>query len=279
MPGFTMTQRTMAVSGILVIGLTGLALAVTQGYTVLEKLAVLLVLPAGFLWLMSLVVAGLSLRSRSRPIGWLACGLALGMTLFFSPLCAGWLMRSLDPPFRDLQPLEQEPFEAIVVLGGGTSVAPHGAAQLTCSGDRVALAARMYHRGLTPKIICTGKRTEGLDKSGRDPAETAREVLLDLGVAAEDITLVGGINTSQEMKNLAPMLAESSRIGLITSAWHLPRALRLARKQGMNLQPLPADFATPREPSWVATDWMPDAAAARRVTQALREYLAMRLGR
>ena len=69
------------------------------------------------------------------------------------------------------------------------------------------------------------------------------------------------------------------RVGLITSAWHMSRALRLARAQGLRLVPLPADFVTDYEITVTPLDLIPNSQVAMDTTLLLREYLARVVGR
>ncbi len=71
----------------------------------------------------------------------------------------------------------------------------------------------------------------------------ARQVLRELGVPAESIRKIGGRNTFEEMRHLRDLLGPEERVGLITSGWHMPRAMRLARAAGLHVEPLPAGFA------------------------------------
>ena len=61
--------------------------------------------------------------------------------------------------------------------------------------------------------------------------------------------LVGPKTTSEELRALAARAPEEGwrRVGLITSAWHLPRAMRLAERSGVaragiEIVPIPADY-------------------------------------
>ena len=76
------------------------------------------------------------------------------------------------------------------------------------------------------------------------PHEEAGFLLEDLGVDADAILHLNGINTTEEMKNLRQWAEKNpeARIGLLTSAWHLARAERLAAAQGIEVEPIAAGF-------------------------------------
>ncbi|MHB8902668.1 MAG: YdcF family protein, partial [Thermoguttaceae bacterium] len=68
------------------------------------------------------------------------------------------------------------------------------------------------------------------------------------------------------------------RLGLVTSAWHMKRALRLARVNGLSLQPLPADFrGTAIE--WAPRDFNPTGSGFLKSELACKEILAGLVGR
>jgi len=62
---------------------------------------------------------------------------------------------------------------------------------------------------------------------------------------------------------------------LVTSASHMPRAVALFRKQGMNPIPAPAAHLVKRRPGLVPEDFYPSAMALLKAQMAVREYLGM----
>lgn len=69
------------------------------------------------------------------------------------------------------------------------------------------------------------------------------------------------------------------KVGLITSAYHVPRALRLAKMEGLDLIPLPCCFRASSNPrSLVAADFVPNAGALVRFSKAAKEMMARLAG-
>ncbi len=176
-------------------------------------------------------------------------------------------------------PLDAGVYDAVILLGGGTGTRPGGLPELAFSGDRVFLAAQMYHAGQTKHIICTGTRIEQLDRSGANPGESAMELLQRVGVPGTCLTYVEGRTTAEEMRHLADIVSGDGRVGLITSAWHMRRAERLARARGLSVLPLPADFRSPVDMTPNLLDWIPDSNSAESVRLACKEWLAYWVGR
>jgi uncharacterized SAM-binding protein YcdF (DUF218 family) len=130
-----------------------------------------------------------------------------------------------------------------VVLGGGTSLDHNKTPVINDSGDRVMLAVRLYHTGRTPLLGCTGFRTDEWKEEIHDPGRQTNTIFTEVGVPERDIVWLQGRNTKEEIASIAEAAKARGwkRIGLITSAWHMRRAMRLASRAELRLEPLPAD--------------------------------------
>ena len=140
------------------------------------------------------------------------------------------------------------------------------------------VAAQMYHAGLCEKIIATGKPMPSIHGDIASPGEQVTELLVSVGVDPACIEHGGGRTTREEMQELAKSLPKDKRIGLLTSAWHLPRALRRARDAGLELHPVPANFATGKYHASLMQH-IPTYRGFSNSTIALKEYLGMAVGR
>ena len=267
----------------LVVGGYMTALFAVGGMVVLQKGLLYLAMPAGLVWL-ALCLVVLQLRDTPRsPLFVSGCIAWLLLTVFGNGMFADMLVRNLEADYVATKPTQEEPFDFVVVLGGGCSQGANGLVQVNSAGERVVQAARMYHAGKVRTIVCTGKRIVEFTPDGSDPADQTAQTLLDLNVPETAIEKIGGINTSQEMKNLAGRFVPSQRVGLITSAWHLPRAMRLAKSNGLEFHPLPGGFRSREEQPMTASGMMmsiiPTSTALENSTWCLREFLAGLVGR
>jgi uncharacterized SAM-binding protein YcdF (DUF218 family) len=171
---------------------------------------------------------------------------------------------------------DEAPFDAVAVLGGGTDQGVvRGQPELSTSGDRVMLGARLYHRGQTPILVTSGSNdTRTHDRS----AETAA-IWQDVGIPSQSIIRVPEpINTKQEVAALKE-LAEArgwQRIGLVTSAWHMGRTLSFCERIGLEVIPLPADHHSfgMHFPSKAATMLIPRGEGFDDLEIATREIVA-----
>jgi uncharacterized SAM-binding protein YcdF (DUF218 family) len=270
---------------LLLLGFIGgvfcVVVGAVAGQAMLEKLVTSLVMPLGVLWLALHVMIYFCLINRQAwpaVFGFL-CWIFLSVAgnSFF----ANWYANSIESPFLEVDAMQMEPLDVIVVLGGGTATALNGRPELSTSGDRIAQAACLWHAGQATELMCTGKKFNKANENDLHPYEEAALLLEGLGVKRNAILKLSGINTSEEMKNLkkwADANPEKKRIGILTSAWHLARAKRLAEAQGLNVVPIPSDFLGRHfspEPGVV----IPDSYNLMVTTSVTKEYLAGLVGR
>jgi uncharacterized SAM-binding protein YcdF (DUF218 family) len=198
------------------------------------------------------------------------------------------------PPVADalLRPLEEQAkvaeaqapaccYEAIVVLGGGmTPAAPPYLMdpQLSEAGNRVWYAARLYHRGIAKKIIVSGGSFAAYSAApATSEAEAMRRFLIDLGVPSEAIVLErNSLNTLQNIRNVRQMVGDA-RVALVTSGYHMPRALMLARRTGLNVGAFPTDWRAPAAVRSTWDNWVPSVDALAWSSISLREHMALLL--
>lgn len=253
--------------------------ALFQEPLVWQKIVKELVMPTGICWLLLSVSLLSALTSRDR---WRSGVLGLAwllLTVLGSTFVGDLLIGSLENRFLDQRPLQMDRFDILIVLGGGTASTETGRSQLGKSGDRVAVAAQMYHANKVEKIIVTGHNIVEFAGDISTPADQAYDVLASLGVDKARIEKAGGRNTLEEMRNLATLLPKGKRIGLVTSAWHLPRALRRAKAAGLDLVPVPADFWRGPTPKASILRHLPRYEGLKHSTLAIHEYLGMAVGR
>jgi uncharacterized SAM-binding protein YcdF (DUF218 family) len=159
------------------------------------------------------------------------------------------------------------------------------------------MAAQMWHAGKTEAIICTGEddfvpeatsgTSNSIDKRDlHNPARLGVDVLMSLGVPRDRLFRIGGVNTSAEMKNLVQFLKappasfpNAGSLGLITSAFHIRRAMRLASQESLDLSPIPVSFRTGVPEPLRLADFVPTVSAGSQFFVVIREHLARLVGR
>lgn len=280
-PSFASIAVRFLITGAVSLGTIWLSL----DRIVAEKVATAIVMPTGLLWLLLLFSGSYAVAIGERRAAMLILLSWTMLSVMGNRFLADRLAVSLERPFLTLNPLEEEPFDVVIVLGGGGTPGGNGRNQGNWACDRLVLAAQLYHRRIATKFLCTGQRITSMDSSGMDPADISEELLTGMGVPNVAIETAGGRNTSEEMAQLGERFADHDlRIGLLTSAWHLPRALKLAERQGLAVYPVPADFRSAPvgnsiTPGQVIESMIPSGTVIMSNSVLLKEYLGMLVGR
>ena len=248
------------------------------GQAMAEKTATALLQPVGIVWLsLSLMVYFGWLQRRFIVAGaCFACWLII--TVAGNQFVSNSLASSLESRYYHMNPYEDYEYQYGLLLGGGTTSGPNGQSQVSSNGDRLVVTSRMYFAGKIKKIICSG--TNSFDDAAKGPADTAFEILQGLGVPTDDLIALPGDNTFEELTNLKMWVSQKieagddpGRVALISSAWHLPRVLRLAREHELDVSPVPANFLS--EPLSTSPHMVVPGAHQLSVTSSvLKEFLA-----
>lgn len=265
--------RIILVSAILLLAVAAVAL---PPWLELSKMLGLLVMPLGLAWI-GFAVATLLLQSSLR---WLCLACWLLLSLAGNPWLGAALMAPLERPFLAEEGLPRGHFDAVIVLGGGSNGIALGRAQLGESGDRILLAAQLHHSGAAPLLIATGGAALEHDEVGNGSEHTA-DIWRSLGIRSSAIRIVPSPRTtSAEMQAIAAIMSDESwsRVGLVTSAWHMRRAMQLAQRHDVDLVPLPCDSRS-RMPVFSPVNLIPQQSGVNLVQRALWEYLGRWAGR
>lgn len=131
---------------------------------------------------------------------------------------AAWLDR------RGLrEPPEGARFDAIIVLG--CRVGPDGEASPALT-RRARHAARLYRRGLAPKVVLTG----GVGTHPPSEARAAAAVARAEGVPEEAIVLEERSTSTEENALEAAARIDAERVLVVSDAYHVFRAERVFRR-------------------------------------------------
>lgn len=246
---------------------------------VVRKLVLSLALPVGFCWLGLLTITYFLIVNNRKWLGLICMFLTLVFSLSGNQVLKQSLAQSLEYEFSEFSVEQSEEFDVIVLLGGGTGYGIHGQSQLGSSGDRVMVALQMFENGKAKKIVCTGSSIAALANSEKPaPREQSKEILVRAGVPDEKIELVEGRTTAEEMESLSKMFRDSKlKIGIISSAWHLPRVMRLAAKHDVKAHPIPSDFLA-GESRLSILSIVPSAGAMAANTKLIKELIAKSAG-
>jgi len=239
----------------------------------------LLVLPVT----VSLLVALLSLwfmwPGKRQPA--IACLLFSILLLWASslPFVAGELMRGLEAKYPPVAVADLPNSDCAVVLGGSLGVGLHPGVDIEMMDaiDRVYQTARLFRAGKTRTIIVAA----GNQPWARDlvpEAEQIRGLLVEWGVNPSSIILdTASRNTRENAVNAVPLLRQSGchSILLVTSAWHMPRAVAAFAKVGVTVTAVAVDVRFVERSGTELFDFIPTADALALTSQALHEWMGI----
>lgn len=235
----------------------------------LHKILPVLILPTGLIIL--LLLGGLLLRRR-WPV-WTALAL---FWLCSTPVLSDALMTLVEGRGPRLEAAEMPAADAIVVLGEGRDIAPGPAAVSEWTdGDRFWGGVSLYRAGKAPLLVFTGGWAPWAPGAPPEGDVLMRHARL-LGVPEIALhTTAKVVNTEAEAYAVAQLLQQRSRtrVLLVTSAFHMPRALQLFEETGLVVTPFRVDYQVDAAEAFTVRSLVPRAEKFRKTEMAWRELI------
>jgi uncharacterized SAM-binding protein YcdF (DUF218 family) len=217
---------------------------------------------------------GFHFFSKTRKFADRALVVGAGLFLASALLPVGdWLLQSLERRFPALGACR---YDGVILLGGALGpVEVNGALeeQLNHAADRVHYAAALARQNPDAPVLISGGLV--FPRAGaRSEAEVSADLLVQLGVPREQLLLETTSRTTLEnANNLADQdMTGERRWALVTSAFHMPRAIGVFRKAGANVVAGPTDWRIDEgEPflSWSVSSRLTN------LDLAVKEYLGL----
>ena len=170
----------------------------------------------------------------------------LFVTILLLPLGA-WLVKPLEDRF--VHPAWPDHVDGILVLGGGAVpgiLAERGMPVSLPGSARLLAAAEAARHYPNAKLVFSGGSGELIRTKGTE-ADVARVILRQAGIDTHRVVFED--RSSNTFENIAfSRKLVSPRPGetwlLVTSAFHMPRAMAVARKAGWTMIAWPSDYLT-----------------------------------
>ena len=217
---------------------------------ILSKIFWYVATPGNFFLIVALLgTLRLAFTRRRRGLGLVLIGIGGLAAVTILPI-SSWAIAPLENRFP--QPILPEQIEGIVVLGGGVNPTIADARQQISvpeASERLFEAVSLARRYPTARIIVSGGEASIIPK-GLSEANAMRNVLIEAGVNSARIetestsrnTYENAVNTHQ----LAQPKPDEKWL-LVTSGWHMPRAVGCFRNVGWAVLPYPVDYRTTKE--------------------------------
>jgi uncharacterized SAM-binding protein YcdF (DUF218 family) len=161
------------------------------------------------------------------------------------PIVSDKLVAYLESDYQLSKPSNIEPADSIVVLSGmiRTINSKDGLDyEFGEASDRIFAGINLFKEKKAPKLILTrGKLPWSV---GIPEGEYLKEIAINNGISENNILLTENVeNTDQEAKAIKKLLSDDkSKVLLVTSAFHMPRARIVFEAAGINVVPFPVDF-------------------------------------
>lgn len=195
------------------------------------------------------------LPRRPRAARWtLAIALFMGVGVGWEPLPDA-LLRALEnrhaPPAGSLRG-----YAGVVVLGGALERSDlwraRGQVALNAGAERMTVPVALLRQQPQLRLVFTGGEGR-LHATGVAEAAQAKAFFDSLGVPADRVLYEGASRTTYENATFSAALPGVDKTRpwlLLTSAWHMPRALASFRALGWNVTPYPVDYRTGAATPW-----------------------------
>ena len=172
----------------------------------------------------------------------------LGVVIFLilsTPIVSNKLINYLEFNYELKQISEIETADAIVVLSGmiiriktkrGINF------ELDPAADRIFAGIDLFKLNKAPYLILTKGKLPW--SSGLSEGEYLKKIAIKYGVPEKKIYLTEiAMNTDQEAKSIKKLISNpNTKIILVTSAFHMPRAQKVFKAAGFNVVPYAVDF-------------------------------------
>lgn len=223
-----------------------------------------------------LATVGLIFRvaSRRRTGLWLILTAGIVAYLASTPLVGNALLGPLEEKYPPFDPLQSRQTLDIVVLGSGYSPRDHIPVTGALSGDglaRIVEGVRLAHTWPDRRLLVSGGAPPGFTPGAVGYAELAAE----LGVQPSAMIMRDrALDTEAEARDVVALLGHSPFV-LVTSAYHMPRAMRLMRRAGANPVPAPTGQLSRAHRGGERFSLIPGSRGLRMSEAALHEYLGL----
>ena len=239
------------------------------------KLLYAWLLPPG-IFLLALLVAYCFCR-KTKNEHWLVLIFAL-IYLFSIRMVSDRLIKSLEDWYDQPAVSVIKDVQAMVILGSGSyDGAPDfdGVGQNTESATvRLGTALRLHRALHLPMVLSGGNLFDDMD------AEAGIEYRFLRACGVEDRYLIKedrSRNTAENAKYVKQIYQQHhfKKVILVTSAFHMPRAVALFQREGMNVIPYPTDYKTDKKLRLNAFAFTPSSDCLYHNSLAMKEYLGL----
>ena len=202
--------------------------------------------PVAIIWLILIAMCGWQIYKRQHRWAAINGGMVLFLFLFGSTTISSKLIGTLEKPFIGGVNDNNATADAVVVLGGYVSGGDEELTGIDASEafDRILTGIELVRAGKADRLFVGG----GLFKT--DDGKKSEFSVIEPWIRRWDLTdvpidtLGDSGNTYGESQAVRKLMDENgwSKIFLVTTAWHMPRARAVFESSGVEVIPVGCDF-------------------------------------
>lgn len=232
------------------------------------------------LYLLILSVLGIAwshFKAKSRGTTFFIIVALLTLLGTATPWIPNAMMDQLESQYSQLRDVSQLGVDSpdIMVLGSSHIVDPDLLSKdyLSAPGAfRLMEGLRILELFPGSKLVVSGYG----NRSSKSHADILREVALSQGVDAKDIVVLSKpTNTAEEAELYNDRSPKDHRLILVTSAAHMPRAMKIFQNRGLDPIAAPTDFRHKVDPNFVSRGFNLSPHYMRNFHLAMHEYLGL----
>jgi uncharacterized SAM-binding protein YcdF (DUF218 family) len=232
----------------------------------LRKLIEALLLPVGISAL--LTIAGVLFRRR-----WMAVAGVVALGAFSTEVVSRMVILPLERVYKPKTVSAAPKADAIVILNGGI------VRGIAAPGIQWGSSANRFFAGID--LALAGKAKFLVISAGnlRLDGVILRQSALRYGIPPERIIVTPIVSTTEAEARAISEIPNIHSILLVTSAFHMPRAVLLFRARGLDVSPFPTDQRALGRWELASTEFIPSADPIQKSEDAMREYYGLALYR
>ena len=219
-----------------------------------------------------LIILGIFLRSKKISL------FGVIFLIFFSlPIVSNNLIYYLEKDYKLQKPLKINSADAIVVLSGMVRTIKNNKDkdidyEFTESIDRILAGISLYQANRSSILILTRGKIPWHE--GIPEGEYLKDFAIRYGIPEQNILLTSEVqNTDQEAKAVKNILPNNKKnIILVTSAFHMQRAIKVFNTYGLKVTPFAVDFKVSAE-RFTIIDFIPSARSFQKTSFFVREMI------
>lgn len=227
-------------------------------YFILSKVLLFLLFP--LLWVFALFIIALFAKSPKRKKRFFIIALVVmyffSAPFFLNQFATWWSVKPVTVKKSNI-------YSCAIVLGGFSSGGQNGAGYFNASADRFIQGIKVLAIGKATHLLITGGNG-GLIPNQFSEGNWVKTQLDSLKVPDSSVLIESrSRNTIENAEFSKPMLQKAGLkppYMLITSDFHMRRALMIFQKQGYNVIPYPCNYMAGHNETG-ATDFIPDGAS------------------